>query len=279
MFKPSELRSFLASNGVRAKRSLSQNFLIDGNVIRKIIATSAVQSGQIVLEIGPGPGALSQALLEADTHLIAVEKDHFFAASLPRLTPKEGQLEVFEEDILQFPIEEILKSRLSLGQKAKVVANLPYHLTTPILARLLPMHHLISDLTLMVQDEVAKRFVALPGTGDYSSFTIFLNFYCDPRYAFFVSRNCFYPAPKVDSAIVTLALKAPPSVGSTEKFFELTRRAFEQRRKMLKVSLRPFYEPELVMQALRELGKDEKARPETLALKDFLLLFEKLNPV
>jgi 16S rRNA (adenine1518-N6/adenine1519-N6)-dimethyltransferase len=277
LYKPSELHQFLNQIGAKAKKSLSQNFLIDGNILRKIAAAAAISADDLVLEIGPGPGALTQLLLEAKARVVAVEKDALFASELKRLDPSANSLEVFEDDILKFPIEQQLKQRLKPGEKAKVVANLPYHLTTPILALLLPLHDTISSLTIMVQDEVAKRFVAQPGTSEYSSFTVFLNFYAKPHYAFFVSRHCFHPQPKVDSAVVVLHLHPPALEGPADSFFRITRQAFEHRRKMLRSSLKEIYPPEVVMEALKSIGHDPQARPERLSLDDFLALYAFLS--
>jgi 16S rRNA (adenine1518-N6/adenine1519-N6)-dimethyltransferase len=273
MYKPSELHSFLHQLGIFPKKGLSQNFLIDGNIIRKIVAVAEVQSQDTVLEIGPGPGSLTQALLETGARVIAVEKDPVLAQALERLQTPTKQLNVFCHDILTFPLEKEMPLFIEAGQKAKVIANLPYHLTTPILVQLAPQYDLFSSLTVMVQDEVAKRMTAHPGTAEYSSFTIFLRFYTNPRYAFTVSHNCFYPAPKVNSAIVTLQLREPPlSKEKAVSFFQLTRTAFEQRRKMLRASLRDLFSPQKVEEALEAIGQSPLARPEVLSLEEFLQL-------
>lgn len=273
IYKPSELRLFLNELGIFPKKGLSQNFLIDGNIIRKIVAGSNVQPDDVILEIGPGPGSLTQALLETGARVIAVEKDPVLAQALHRLQTPSQQLSVFCHDILTFPLEQEMPLLLKGGQKAKVIANLPYHLTTPILAQLVPLRELFSSLTVMVQEEVARRFTAQPGSADYSSFTLFLRFYTDPHYAFTVSHNCFYPAPKVDSAIVVLQLHEPPLKGDdVASFFQLTRTAFEQRRKMLRVSLKHLFPPQKVEEALKAIGQNPLARPETLSLEHFLQL-------
>ena len=150
---------------------------------------------------------------------------------------------------------------------------MPYHLTTPILARFIPLHSLFSELVVMVQDEVARRLTAAPGSRVYGSLTVFLNYYSTPRYAFQVSNRCFHPVPKVQSAVVSLALKEPPRVADEERFFELTRTAFEQRRKMLRSSLRSLYSPDQVMEALIAIGKNPLSRPEELSLDEFVALF------
>lgn len=270
LYKVSELLDFLNSLGISPKKGLSQNFLIDGNIIRKIVSTADVKKNDLVLEVGPGPGSLTEALLGAGANVMAVEKDTVLANALPRL---KGSLEVANEDILKFDLDAHFKG----DPKAKVIANLPYHLTTPILVQLIKRRDLFSTLVLMVQDEVARRFTAEPGTADYSSFTVFLNYYSYAHYAFKVSRNCFFPAPRVDSAIVVLNLREPPVVENEEGFFEMTRTAFEQRRKMLRASLRELYKSDQVTAALESIGCNPLARPEELSLEEFLKLFSALN--
>lgn len=273
IYKPTELHSFLNQMGIFPKKGLSQNFLIDGNIIRKIVAVSDVSANDVILEVGPGPGSLTQALMETGCRVIAVEKDEHLAKALERLQTSSQQLSIYSQDILTFPLEKELKGFLKEGQKAKVIANLPYHLTTPILTQFIPHRELFSTLTVMVQEEVARRLTAQPGTPEYSSFTIFLQFYTHPKYAFTVSRNCFYPAPKVNSAIVILELRDPPlTEDKAASFFRLTRTAFEQRRKMLRVSLKKFFSAQQVESALEAIGLNPLSRPETLSLEDFLKL-------
>ena len=273
IYKPSELADFLASLGIFPKKGMSQNFLVDGNIIRKIVQAGDVQPGDVVMEIGSGPGALTEELLNAGARVIAVEKDDTLAKALHRLQTKDNRLEVYCEDILKFPIEKHLEK----GGRAKLIANLPYHLTAPIITRLAPMRDHFSKLVVMVQDEVARRFIAKPKTKEYSSLTVFLHYYAHVKYGFLVSHNCFYPPPKIESAIAILDLKAPPNVSSEEGFFKLTRTAFEQRRKMLRSSLRTIYQPEVVMQGLTDAGLNPLARPEELSLDDFVALFAQLE--
>lgn len=273
MYKPSELHFFLNEMGIHPKKGLSQNFLIDGNIIRKIVSAAGVQAGDVVLEIGPGPGSLTQALLETGAHVIAVEKDRALASALERLKTSSNHLEVYCDDILTFPLED----KLAGHPKIKVIANLPYNVTTPILVYLISKQHLFSSFTLMVQEEVARRFTAVPDNKDYSSFTVFLSFYTHPHYAFSVSKNCFYPKPTVESAVVVLEPRTPPHVDSVEGFFQMTRLAFSHRRKMLRGSLKPLYDPERITEALTKIVGDPLARPEKLSLEDFLRLFEMLN--
>lgn len=277
IYKPSELNDFLNSLGASPKKSLSQNFLIDGNIIKKIVSTAEANPDDLILEIGSGPGALTEELLKSGATVIAVERDRVLAKALERLQTPDNRLHIFCEDILQFSIHDHVIPLLKRSQKAKLIANLPYHLTTPILVHLLEYSEVFSTFVIMVQEEVARRFTAQHGSREYGSITVYLNFYSNPRYAFTVSKNCFYPAPKVQSAIIILDLKPPVQVSDRSLFFNLTRTAFEHRRKMLRSSLRELYSSEKVTEALAKLGLNPLARPEELSLDDFVNLFKMLS--
>lgn len=277
IYKPSELRQFLSELNISPKKGLSQNFLIDGNIIRKIVSTAHVEKDDLVLEIGPGPGSLTEALLESGANVIAVEKDKTLAKALSRLKVDGRDLEIYCDDIMQFPIEETLSKLIKNGKKIKVIANLPYNITTPIISYLISKRDLFSSLTLMVQEEVARRFTAMPGTADYSSFTVFLNYYSIPRYGFTVSPHCFYPEPSIKSAIVVLDLKTPPDVSNVEGFFNMTRTAFGQRRKMLRASLKELYGSDQVEKALVACHLDPQIRPEKISLEQWIQFFEIIN--
>ena len=257
---PSELRAFLRSLRVEPKKGFSQNFLIDGNIVRKIVAEASIQPGDTVLEIGPGPGALTEALLAQGAIVYAVEKDVVFADALKRFQ----NVTVFAEDIRSFDVN-------CLPAQTKVVSNLPYHLTSPILGLLAPRHDLFSTVTVMVQEEVGRRMAAREKTKDYSSLSVFLRFYSEPSYAFKVSRRCFYPQPKIDSAVVCLALKPPP-IPEAEAFFALVHSVFQHRRKMVKSILGSSVETLLIT-----LGENPQARPEELSLATFLEIFKLLS--
>lgn len=279
MYKPTDLHNHLQELGTGPKRRLSQNFLIDGNIVRKIVETAQVTPDDVVLEIGPGPGALTQELLKTGARVIAVEKDRILASGLEKLQTDDKRLTIYSEDILTFPLQERLQPFLKPGQKIKVISNLPYHLTTPILKHLIEgdSRHLLSHLVVMVQDEVARRFTASSGSADYSSVSIFLSFYSNPHYAFKVSNQCFYPKPKVQSAVVVLDIKEPPLTENRAAFFKMTRTSFEHRRKMLRSSLSEIYLPADVMKALEKLNLKPTARPEELSLEQFLQLFKLLQ--
>lgn len=278
VYQPSALREFLTSIGRCPKKSLSQNFLIDGNIIRKIVKCAAVADGDTVLEIGSGPGALTDALLEAGASVIAVERDEVLAEALKRFAnSNRPTLNVCSDDIIAFLDSGKIHNFKNSDQKLKVVANLPYHLTTAIIERLIQMPEHFSSLTLMVQEEVARRLTGSPGTKAYGSLTVFLRFYSHPHYAFGVSRHCFYPAPKVDSAIVHIELRPTPDVSDPEAFFNMTQTAFQQRRKMLRGSLKQLWTSEQITEALKKCHLADTARPEELSLEQFLHLFEALN--
>ncbi len=275
IYKPSELMALLKEWGISAKRGLSQNFLIDQNIIEKTLDLADVQPGDFCIEIGPGPGALTQALLKRGAHVTAIEMDSVFAKALERLQTEEERLQVICADFLKFPLETFLSS--TPGRVYKVIANLPYHITTPILARLFPLYPSISTLTVMVQKEFADRMVASPGTKEYSSFTIFLNFYSTVINRFTVRPTSFYPRPKIHSSVVCCALHPPRLTQGIERFFVLTRTSFQQRRKMLKGSLRELFPSSKVEEGLKTVGKSPQARPEELSLEEWLLLFAFLD--
>lgn len=278
IYQPSVLHTFLDQLGIKPKKGLSQNFLIDGNILRKIVVLSHVKPGDLVIEIGPGPGALTELLLEEKARLMAIEKDSILSDALQRFQTTGTDLEIFCSDFLAFPLEQELAQRLGKGQKAKVIANLPYHLTTPILAVLVPLYEQIDSLTLMVQEEVGRRICAQAGDADYSSLSLFLDFYAASSFGFKVSRHSFYPAPEVDSAMVHLTLHPSPLPKEQwDSFFLLTRTAFGQRRKMIRASLKKLFPPLAIEKALQEIGKSPTARPEELSLDDFLLVFHHLR--
>ncbi len=271
LYKPSTLRAFLEEIDAFPKKSLSQNFLIDGNIIRKIVTLAGVEPGDFVLEIGPGPGVLTEELLARGAHVLAVEKDRKFAKALTRLQTSDNRLTVIEGDILEQDLSKLLKP------KTKLVANLPYQITTPILTEFLPKNDFFESITVMVQKEVSARFIAKPSTSDYSSITVFVQFYSDPEYGFTVEPTCFYPPPRVRSAVVKFKLKDHPPVSSEEAFFAMTRRAFQQRRKMIRASLRLIYDQASIDRGLEKIGKGLQVRPENLSLSDFLILSHEIQ--
>ncbi len=267
LYRPSELRQFLEEIHASPKKHLSQNFLTDGNILRKIVQTAGIAPGANVLEIGPGPGALTECLLQAGASVTAVEKDSVLAGALQRLETI-GPLRVIESDIMEVQLDSIIHT------PTKVIANLPYHLTSPILGLIVPRSDLFSSVHVMVQDEVARRMTAEAGSKDYSSLTVFLQYYSKPVYSFFVGRKCFYPAPKVDSAVVSLYLKTPDPTIHADDFLKLVHTAFGQRRKMVRSSLKHYLGIENIEKVLEECGIAGTARPEELALPEWISLYK-----
>lgn len=267
LYRPTALKKLLEDLKATPRQALSQNFLIDGNIVRKIVEASEVCSGDAVLEIGPGPGVLTEALLSQGAHVLAVEKDDRFYEALK--TWKHPALTLIHEDFLRLDLTSHLKP------KTKVVANIPYNITGILLQKLLPMGKTIASLTLMVQKEVAERLIATKGTSDYSSFTLFASYYSQPKLLFKVEPTCFYPKPSVTSAVIQLKLKevdetAPSPLG-------LIRKAFQQRRKMLRASLKTLYAASKIEKALEDIGLPKTSRPQELSLDEFIALHDQLR--
>jgi 16S rRNA (adenine1518-N6/adenine1519-N6)-dimethyltransferase len=251
-----DLIAFLERTGAKPKKSLSQNFLIDSGAIEKIISLAEVQPTDSVLEIGPGPGALTTALLATGARVYAVELDTNFARELDRF--QNGKLKVFETDILKFPIER-------LPPNTKIVANLPYHITTPILEKI--FLHPFTTVTIMVQKEVADRMKAKEGSKTFGSLSIFVQFYSHIHSTFTVPATSFYPKPKVDSTVIRLDYRKPPDV-DPKHFFSLVHKAFQQRRKMMTSSLD--LPKEKVRETLLAIGARADARPESLSFDQWV---------
>lgn len=260
----SKLLSFLESIGAEPKKSLSQNFLIDSNIVRKIVDLADIQPKDRVIEIGPGPGALTSELLERGAEVIAIEKDAVFAAELSRL--QNGHLQVIEADILEFDWK-------CLGAGPwKVVGNLPYHITTPILEKICQEEAV--SFTFMVQKELAERLMAKEGSKQCGSISIFVQAHAEIQGHFHVAKTCFYPAPSVDSTVVSLAFHGQRD---PEAFFTIVRRAFQQRRKMLTSSLRSLFSVQQIQEALERAQVKAGARPETLSLEQWRLFFKAIE--
>ena len=261
MYQPSELRAFLSAHGIQADRRLSQNFLVDGNVVRKAVDCAEIKSDELVLEIGPGPGALTQELLNRG------------ARALDRFQTQDQRLTIIAADFLSLSLSELLAG----PKKAKVVANLPYSITTPILVRLLQVHDRLESITVLVQKEVAERMAAPAGTKAYGSLSVLVQFWSTVKYQFTVSPSCFFPKPKVASAVVRLTLSPPPLPEEEHSsFFALTRHAFNHRRKMLRGSLQHFFNKVDIEKALEACQLSLSTRPEELSVQHWVNLYHRL---
>lgn len=274
LYKPSRLFALLQEHDTGAKKRFSQNFLIDRNILRKIATAAKIEKGDIVIEIGSGPGALTEILLEHGALVTAIEIDKTLIDILKHALGENASLEILQADVLKLPLA-LLCEKKARDKKIKIVANLPYHITTPILTRLVPLSRWIDSVTVMVQKEFAERICASAGSADYGSFTLFMQYYSERSYCFTINPSCFYPAPQVHSALIHCALHTPPlEEALAENFFKLTRSAFQQRRKMLRSSLKKLYPR--IAEALQALALNPNTRPEELSLDAFLSLFAHL---
>ncbi|MDI9514669.1 MAG: 16S rRNA (adenine(1518)-N(6)/adenine(1519)-N(6))-dimethyltransferase RsmA [Clostridiaceae bacterium] len=269
----------LSKYGLRLTKSLGQNFLTDVNIIRKIVETAEVDKNDLVLEIGPGIGALTAQLAEKAGKVIAVEIDRHLLAPLSETLGDYGNVQVIHADIMQTDLWELTAD---WDGSLKVVSNLPYYITTPIIMGLLesgiPWHLLV----FMVQKEVVNRIVAMPGTKDYSALSVAVRYYAEPKLSFYVSRNCFIPKPDVDSAVVKLKKRSlsQPADLSREFLFRVIRASFSQRRKTLLNSLgkQPWLEggKERLREVLIGMSLSENSRAETLSVEQFIYLADQL---
>ena len=259
------------------QKRFGQNFLIDGHVVEKIIRAAEITKEDTVLEIGPGIGTMTQYLAEAAGKVYAVEIDRNLLPILDETLAEYDNVTVINEDILKVDIE-----KLTDGKPVKVVANLPYYITTPIIMGLFENHVPASSITVMVQKEVAQRMQAGPGSKDYGALSLAVQYYADPYIVANVPPNCFMPRPNVGSAVIRLrSYEKPPVTVEDEAFmFRLIRASFNQRRKTLQNAINN--SPELsvtkeeVVQALSRMGLSESVRGETLTLAQFAQLSDEL---
>jgi 16S rRNA (adenine1518-N6/adenine1519-N6)-dimethyltransferase len=266
------VRGVMGRYGLRVKRKLGQHFLVDGHVLGKIVGAAGVGVGDVVLEIGPGIGGRAQALLGAGAGVVAVELDKELVPILRELFDGE-KFTVVQGDILRVDLAE-------LPAFTKVVANLPYYITTPVIFRLLESGLPLESVTVMIQKEVAARMGALPGNKDYGSLTLAVQYHADVELVANVPTNCFMPRPGVDSAVVKLRLLSAPRVGGDKaKLFSVIQAAFGKRRKTLLNALdsEGFGGGKIALAAtLENAGINPQARGETLDIFQFAKLAEML---
>jgi 16S rRNA (adenine1518-N6/adenine1519-N6)-dimethyltransferase len=284
-----------------AKRHLGQVFLYDPSILRRIIQIAQLSEDDLVVEIGPGRGSLTRMLAESAKNVIAIELDErLFEELKVRLAGCDNVL-LIHEDALKYPYENL--------PDFKVVANIPYYITTPIIFRLLQMKHTpdlldaqkifeiipshpvrrkgegegyqakknLKSMTLTIQKEVAERIVASPGGKDYGVLSVMIQYYTDPELKFIIPRGVFRPIPKINSAVVHFKIleKPPVSVKNEEFFFRVVKMAFSQRRKMLSNALKSLGED--IKAQLAEAGIDPRRRPETLSIEEFARLSDMLK--
>ncbi|MBO5994507.1 MAG: 16S rRNA (adenine(1518)-N(6)/adenine(1519)-N(6))-dimethyltransferase RsmA [Firmicutes bacterium] len=275
-------REVLARYNMSAKKKFGQNFLIDGGVLEGIVEAAGVTDKDCVLEIGPGIGTLTQYLAEAAGRVVAVEIDKTLLPVLSDTLSECDNVTVINNDVLKVDIDKIIEE-YNEGRPIKVVANLPYYITTPIIMKLFESGALIESITVMVQKEVADRMAAGPGNKDYGSLSLAVGFYAEAEAVIDVPPSSFIPQPNVGSAVVRLTKYPEPKVKvKDDKYlFEIIRTSFNQRRKTLSNSLSNNaalgVSRDKVTAALVKMGIDERARGETLTLEQFAELSDILQ--
>lgn len=263
------------------KKNFGQNFLVDERVLDKIVNAADINKNDLVIEVGPGIGTLTQAMAKRAGKVVSVEIDRTLVPILGELLEDYDNVEIINEDILKVDINEIIASHP--GMSVKMAANLPYNITTPIIMGILEKHIPMESLTVMIQKEVAYRMNAKPSTKDYGSLSLVTQYYCEPYLVANVPQNCFMPRPNVDSAVIRLnILKEPKIKVEDEQFmFDFIKAAFSQRRKTLvncifSSGLTKLNKEE-IGNVLNELGYDERVRGESLSLEDYGIISEKLR--
>lgn len=277
---PKKTFEILKKHGFTFKKSLGQNFLIDSNILNRIVDGAGVDKTVGVIEVGPGIGSLTEALAKKAKKVISFEIDGRLLPILAETLADYNNVEIINNDILKVNVDNIIAEKMSDCDKIMVVANLPYYITTPILTHLIENTEKIDGYVVMMQREVANRLNAKVGTKDYNSLTILLNYYTDVEYLFTVPKKVFVPAPNVESAVVKIMTKEKKEFEVDQKFFKFVRSCFVQRRKTLLNNLISSY------------GKDKKQdlqascfdseieatrRSETLILTEFYNLYNNLK--
>lgn len=278
---PQETIAVLQKHDFHFQKKFGQNFLIDTHVLDKIIAAAEITKDDFVLEIGPGIGTMTQYLCENAKRVLAVEIDNNLIPVLKETLKDYDNVEILHGDILKQDIKAIAE-KYNGGKPIKVVANLPYYITTPIIMGLFESHVPLSNITVMVQKEVAERMQAAPGSKTYGALSLAVQYYATPYIAANVPPNCFMPRPNVGSAVIRLTcLSEPPvSVADEALMFRLIRASFNQRRKTLVNGLHNSpeldFSKEEITEALNDIGKSPSVRGETFFLQDFATLTNRL---
>ena len=264
------------------QKRYGQNFLIDEHVLDKIIGAAEVTKDDFVIEIGPGIGTMTQYLAEQSWKTCAIEIDKELIPILSDTLKGYDNVEIINADVMKCDLSSLIEEK-SEGRAVKVVANLPYYITTPIIMYLLESHLPIRSITVMVQKEVAQRMQCGPGTKEYGALSLAVQYYANAYIAANVPPNCFIPRPKVGSAVIRLSVyDVPPvSVRDESLMFKLIRGAFNQRRKTLVNAVANFedlsFNKDEITEALKKLGLSETIRGEALTLDDFARLSDVLS--
>ena len=278
----SKTKSTLDKHDFYIKKKYGQNFLVDQNILKKIVEIPAITSETLVVEIGPGLGSLTEHLLEKAKHVLAYEIDKDLLPILLE-TFKTDKLTLLDKDFLKCDIDlDIRKLEITYDQVI-VVANLPFYITTPIILKIIEESNLVKEMILMTQQEVANRLTSKPSTKDYNSLSIAIQYKTKAVIALKVPRTVFIPAPNVDSAVVKLTVIDDIQVKPLNEplFYEIVRASFAQRRKTLVNNLHNKYnlEKEIIINLLIELDLDSRIRAENLSVNDFIRLSDVLHNI
>lgn len=282
----SQTRSILNEYGLHAKKGFGQNFLTDPDILQRIVDAAEVSSSDNVIEIGPGIGALTEKLAQAAGEVLAVEIDADLIPVLEQTLADYDNVKVINQDILKANLPVLIQEQFTHPERPiKVVANLPYYITSPILMNLLASPIEWASITVMMQKEVAQRLTAEPGTKQYGALTLAIEYQMDAKIAFNVSRHAFIPSPNVDSAIVVLTRRQqslPIQPFNQQKLFGLIRGCFAHRRKSLWNNLQSVIGKEsetktAMRSVLDQLDWNPQIRPERLTLLDFITLLNALH--
>lgn len=270
-----QARTFLKKHPTHPNKKLGQHFLINPDVLEIIINSGEVTDTDVVIEIGAGLGCLTQALSETAETVIAIEVDPVLYEVLESQFSTCDTVQIIKADVLEIELTSLFRQ----GTRPKVIANLPYGITTPILWKLLEHSDQLDFSILMMQREVAERIVAPPGGKDYGALTIGVSYYADTSLIVTLSPDNFYPAPKVDSALIKLSMRDEPlvKVQDEDHFFRVVREAFRGRRKMLKNTLKRFATYDTLNQAFEKLNIKPERRAETLDITEFAALADHLQ--
>ncbi|MCR5746436.1 MAG: 16S rRNA (adenine(1518)-N(6)/adenine(1519)-N(6))-dimethyltransferase RsmA [Lachnospiraceae bacterium] len=281
---PAVTSAVIEKYGIRAQKKYGQNFLIDENILKKIADASGVTKEDLVLEIGPGIGTLTQILCEKAGVVVAVEIDKKLIPVLEDTLSEYDNVKIVNADILKCDLDALIEEYGNY-ERIKVVANLPYYITTPVLMRILESDLPLSSVTVMIQKEVADRIKAGPSTKDYGSLSLAVQYYSRPSIAAEVSPSCFIPRPGVGSVVLHLSMydEKPVKTKDPELMFALIRGSFNQRRKTLVNGLKNYagldYSKEEIEEAIERLGKKPAVRGEELTLEEFAGLADILGSI
>ncbi|QUI25558.1 16S rRNA (adenine(1518)-N(6)/adenine(1519)-N(6))-dimethyltransferase RsmA [Vallitalea pronyensis] len=274
---PKKTKEIISTYGFAFQKKFGQNFLVDRHVLNKIIEASHITKDDVVIEIGPGIGSLTQELAEHAKQVIAIEIDQQLIPILEDTLSAYDNITILNEDVLKVDLVKLAKETNN-GKPIKVVANLPYYITTPIIMGLFESHVPVESITVMVQKEVADRMKADPGTKDFGALSLAVQYYSKPYIVANVPPNCFMPRPKIGSAVIRLTghTSKPVDVKDEKLMFRLIRASFGQRRKTLINSLynhlKDMYDKERLKEAIESIGLQINIRGEALSLEAFAAL-------